>query len=181
MKQLSISLLVLFLVACNDNNKTATDHSDSTATTTASTTNYEYSYTLEKPYSNWQSGDQQHVVNVQKSLKAYENNNIPETVKYFADTVDLHFDNLDARISRDSLATLLTGSRARFSNVLVKMDDWESVISKDKKDEWVTIWYKEITTDKSGKIDSLAVINDAKIVNGKIAVLNEAIRHFGKK
>ena len=63
----------------------------------------------------------------------------------------------------------------------VKMGDWESVISKDKKTEYVTMWYREIWTDKKGKTDSLAVIDDCKIVNGKIVELDEKIQHFPAK
>jgi hypothetical protein len=58
------------------------------------------------------------------------------------------------------------------------MNDWESVISADKKDEWVTLWYKQIQTDKKGKTDSLGVVDDAKIVNGKIVLLDEKIQHY---
>ena len=58
------------------------------------------------------------------------------------------------------------------------MHDFESVISKDKKEEYVTLWYTEINTDKKGKMDSVAIINDLKISNGKIVSLDEAIRHF---
>ena len=61
------------------------------------------------------------------------------------------------------------------------MHDFESVISKDKKDEYVTMWYVQTTTDKKGKVDSVAVINDLKISNGKIVTLDEAIRHFKPK
>ena len=65
-------------------------------------------------------------------------------------------------------------------SVKIKMDDWEPVISKDKKDQWVTVWYTQIMKDKKGKIDSLSVIDDAKIINGKIAILDEKVRHFPK-
>ncbi|MEI9958032.1 MAG: hypothetical protein WDM90_17405 [Ferruginibacter sp.] len=59
------------------------------------------------------------------------------------------------------------------------MQDWESVISADKKEEWVTLWYKEYTTDKKGVVDSLGITNDAKIVNGKVVILDEKIQHLG--
>ena len=58
------------------------------------------------------------------------------------------------------------------------MQDWISVISKDKKSEWVTLWYKEILTDKNGKSDSVNVVDDAKIENGKIVILDEKVQHF---
>jgi hypothetical protein len=55
------------------------------------------------------------------------------------------------------------------------------VISKDKKIEYVTMWYKQITTDKNGKTDSIAVVDDCKIVNGKIVELDEKIQHYAAK
>ena len=64
------------------------------------------------------------------------------------------------------------------ASVKIVMGDYESVISKDKKDEWVTLWYKQIVTDKKGKVDSMSVVNDAKIENGKITVLDEKTRKF---
>lgn len=61
------------------------------------------------------------------------------------------------------------------------MMDWEPVISEDKKEEWVTIWYRQIQTDQKGVTDSMNVINDAKFKNGKIVVLNEYIQHIAAK
>ena len=59
------------------------------------------------------------------------------------------------------------------------MSDWESVIAADKSEEWVTLWYKQYQTDKKGVTDSLGVVDDCKIVNGKIVVLDEKIQHLG--
>ena len=74
-----------------------------------------------------------------------------------------------------------TSMRNDYKNVTVKMNDWESVISKDKKIEYVTMWYKQITTDKNGKTDSIAVVDDCRIVNGKIVELDEKIQHYAVK
>ena len=45
----------------------------------------------------------------------------------------------------------------------VKMSDWESVISKDKKEEWVTLWYRQKWEDMKGKKDSADIIDDLRI------------------
>ncbi len=58
----------------------------------------------------------------------------------------------------------------------VKMQDWESVISKDKKQEWVTLWYTQKWEDMKGKKDSADIINDINIKNGKIVRLDEYTR-----
>ena len=58
------------------------------------------------------------------------------------------------------------------------MQDWVSVISKDKEHEWVTLWYKQINTMKDGTVDSLSVIDDLKIKNGKVVILDEKVQKF---
>ena len=118
---------------------------------------------------------------VMKSLKAYEDGDIASCVTAFGDSVTLRFDRFFARLSNDSLKKFFTASRANFTSTKVHMNDWESVISKDKKDEYVTLWYKEVSTDKKGKIDSVSVVDDLKIVNGKIVELDQKIQHFPTK
>lgn len=61
------------------------------------------------------------------------------------------------------------------------MNDWETVTANNKSEEWVSLWYKEIVHNNDGKIDSVSVMDDIKIENGKIAVLDQKIRHFAKK
>ena len=56
------------------------------------------------------------------------------------------------------------------------MRDWESTISKDKKDEWVTIWYIQHQEANDGKADSAEIINDVELKNGKIIRLAEYTR-----
>jgi hypothetical protein len=67
---------------------------------------------------------------------------------------------------------------AGIATIKIVMHDFESVVSKDKKDEYVTMWYKQVYKDKNGKIDSVDAVNDFKFVNGKIVALDEALRHF---
>ena len=172
----------LFAVGCNDKtSSTETTTSDTTKVAETKTEKLDYPYTLNKPYQDWQPGDQKHAVNVMKSLKAWETNNIAEAVSYFGDNVDLRFDNFHKTVPHDSLANFLVMGRAEYTSVTIEMGDWESVISKDGKEEWVTLWYKQKFTDKSGKSDSLSVVNDAKIVNGKVVVLDEKVQHYEAK
>ena len=117
---------------------------------------------------------------VMKALKAYETGDINTCVANFGDTVDVRFDYFQARVSHDSLKKMFTDSRAQLAALKVTMQDWESVISKDKKTEYVTLWYKETSTDKKGKTDSVAVIDDLKIVNDKIVELDQKIQHYPK-
>jgi hypothetical protein len=141
----------------------------------------EMPYTLDQPYQNWQTGNPQHAVTAMKALKAFETGDIASSVTYFGDSVELRMDNYYSKVSNDSLKKLFTAWRADNASISIKMGDWESVISADKKDEWVTMWYKEIKTDKKGKTDSLGTVDDCKIVNGKIVILDEKIQHLPAK
>jgi hypothetical protein len=69
----------------------------------------------------------------------------------------------------------------KYSGVKVVMQDWVTVISKDKSEEWVTLWYKQINTLKNGKVDSMNVVDDLKFTNGKIVVLDEKTQKIPAK
>lgn len=172
------------LASCN-NAATTDTKTDSTGTSTAEAPAKkampEMPYQLAKGYKNWQPGDQQHALTVMNSLKAWENGDIPKSMDAFADSIEINFDNWGGKYSKDSLAKQFTAYRNSLASVTIKMEDWESVIAEDKSLEFVTLWYKQITTDKKGKTDSVACINDARIVNGKVVELSEAIRHYPAK
>ena len=178
-----IACIVMLIVGCND--KTASTNaviSDTPATAVAHALppapKLDYPYTLEQPYKNWQPGNQQHAVTVMKGLKAYENGDVDGCMVAFGDSIDLKSDGFRNKFSNDSLRKFFTKARNNMKSLKVKMGDWESVISEDKKDEYVTLWYKEITVDKKGKTDSLSVVEDFKMVNGKIVELDSKLQHF---
>jgi len=79
---------------------------------------------------------------------------------------------------RDSVKAMLGGLWNIYKTARIDMRDWESVISKDKSEEWVTLWYTEHWETKAGVKDSAALINDINLKNGKIIGLNEYTRKF---
>jgi len=176
-KLLFFACTVCFAVACN-NKEGNSSGSGPDSTKSSADAKLDYPYTLDHPYNDWQPGDQKYAVDIMKSLKAWENGNIAEAVSYFGDSVDLRFDYYHKKVSHDTLTSVFTQSRNGYSSLKIKMDDWESVISKDGKTQWVTLWYKETFTDKKGKTDSIGVVNDIKVENGKFVVLDEKIQHF---
>ena len=185
MKHLLILVFVsAMIISCNDKAATTgSDASKDTATATAAVPEetLTYAYALDSPYRDWQPGDKKHAAMVMKSLKAYEDGDIASCITAFGDSVSVRFDGYSTRVNRDSLQKILTDSRQQVASTKVHMQDWESVISKDKKHEYVTLWYKEVTTDKKGKTDSLAIVDDLKIVNGKIVELDQKIQHYPSK
>ncbi|MDB5279047.1 MAG: hypothetical protein JWR61_4002 [Ferruginibacter sp.] len=150
-----------------------------TAVTTApAATVTDYPYTLAKPWQNWQAGDPQLAVTALKALRGFETGDIAASMANFADSVELRFDYMHAKLSKDSLAKFFTSERAKYGTINIEMQDWEPVTSADKKESWVTMWYKQKWTDKKGKADSLNVIDDCKMENGKVAIIDEKIQHF---
>jgi hypothetical protein len=174
-KMVSLCLLVYIGISCNNPDAKETATADSLG---AAKTNYAYS--IKKP-DNWEIGSSQNTALALSSLKAFEENKIDESLSYFADSVVFKADYIDGKFSKDSLKGIMIFGRNKMTAFKVDMHDFESVISKDKKDEYVTLWYVQTFTDKKGKTDSTAVINDLKISNGKIVELTEATRHFPVK
>lgn len=74
-----------------------------------------------------------------KGLKAWENNDLDGCVAEFAYSAVIEFDGIDAKMGKDSLKAFFAGGRAKFKTVQILMDDWESVVSKDKKTEYVSL------------------------------------------
>jgi len=99
-----------------------------------------------------------------------------ESLKYFGDSIRVQFDGMDKKMSNDSLKAMLTNGWNSYKTVKERMEDWESVISKDKSEEWVTLWYTQSWETREGVKDSSAIINDLQIKDGKIIRLSEHTR-----
>ena len=171
-KTILYAAILLLAVACKTKETTNTD----AATTSSGTA--DFPYTLEKGWNNWQTGDPQNAVILLKMIKAWETKNVEECVTYFADSVVMSVDYYHAKLSNDSIASFLNGTYTQYKDLKVEMQDWESVISEDKKSEWATVWYKQSWTDAKGVADSIQLINEAKIENGKITVFDEYSMHY---
>ena len=125
-------------LSCNNDGTASKDAiKDTTATTPASATAMDYPYTIEHP-DNWERRKTANTMTALNSLKAYEEGNIDESLKYFGDSIRVQFDGMDKKMSNDSLKAMLTNAWSRYKTVNMKMNDWESVVSKDKSEEWVT-------------------------------------------
>ncbi len=177
MKKIFALLPAIALFASCETHNGADTTKDSTKTSTAK---LDYPYTVEHP-DQWERGDPANSLMVLKSLKAFEAGNIDECVNYFADSVQVNFDNYEAKLSRDSLRAMFKQSRDESKGLEIKMGDWESVVSKDTKEQYVSLWYKELRDGKNGKRDSLSVMDDLKIEYGKIVELDQKTRHYPAK
>ena len=179
MKKLLVMAFTGLLLSCGSQTK---DASTKEEPKTEPVENLTYAYTLkDRPADNWDRGDQKNVVMVLNSLKAWENNNLDEALKDFADSIRFTMDGFDAKLSKDSTRKMLESMRKDIKSFSIEMEDYETVISKDKKDEWVSLWYKEKWTDNKGVTDSIFYMDDVRIANGKIILIDEKSRKFPKK
>ncbi len=177
-KFIIIACASIFAIGCS--NQPAPK--ETTEAAPATTEKIDYAYLPENhPPDYWDRGDQKNVALVLKSLKAFENKNVEEAVAPFADSLQWSVDGYDAKISKDSLRSMLKNAWNDMSSMKIVMNDYEAVISKDKKVEFVTLWYKQIVTDKKGKTDSMVYVDDLKMENGKITLLDEKQRKFPAK
>lgn len=179
MKQLVvISCLVFIMTACNNaaENKTTAEGGETKAAAEVT-----LPFALQQPYKNWQTGSTENVVVAMSSLKAFVDKDAATLASTLGDSIDIQLDYYHEKLSRDSAVNMFMAQRAMYNDLTITMYDYESVISADKKDEWVTIWYKQAWKDNSGKADSMNVIDDCKIQNGKMIQLDEKIQHFPAK
>lgn len=179
-KLILIFTAAVIFYSCNNETETTTDATKDSTTAEPAAAKMNYPYTIDHP-DNWDMGGNENTMAALSALKAYENGNIDECVKYFGDSVHLQFDNFDERVSNDSLKAMFSKSRSALKSMEVKMDDWESVISKDKSAEYVSLWYTEIREDAKGKKDSLEQMDDIKMKNGKIVGIDEKSRKLPAK
>ena len=178
---------VLF-TACNNTATTTADTKDSSKMDSgnskmdagsADNEKVDLVYTM-KYVSDWVPGDPHHAAMVMKALKGWETGNINDTKQYFADSVAFIGDFYKFNGTRDSLISVFNKGRAGYKEVVINMHDWESVKSKARNEEYVTMWYSQRSTDLKGKKDSANYTDDVKIVNGKIAEIDSKVQHFPK-
>ena len=165
----------LAFAACNDSGTGSSTPLKDSTTASATPAAMNYPYTIKQP-DNWETGSSENTMVALSALKNFETGDLEKSLSYFADSVHVQFDGLDTTMSNDSLKAMLTKWRNGFKAITVKMDDWESVISKDKKQEWVTLWYRQKWEDTKGHQDSTDIVDDLNIKNGKIARLDEYTR-----
>ncbi|WP_069660254.1 hypothetical protein [Arcticibacter eurypsychrophilus] len=173
MKKLFLILLAGTLFSCSNKQKAA----DGAMKDTTASAALDYPYTIKQP-DNWEMGSTANTLVALKALKAWETGKMDESMQYFADSVYLEFDRLDKKMPKDSVKVLLSDIWSDFKSLNLKMQDWESVISKDKEKEWVTVWYIQSWEDAKGVRDSMAVVNDFQLKDSKIMRFSEYTRIF---
>lgn len=181
MKQfIAFICLGITLGACNN---PATDKKETATTAVKSETNalVKLPYQLSESYRNWQIGSTENVAAAMGTLKSFVDNDFTAMAALISDSLDVRFDHYQAKLSHDSAMSMFKAQRKMYKDLAITMYDYVSVISEDKKDEWVTIWYKQVWKNEKGIADSIAIVNDCKMKNGKMIILDEHIQHYQAK
>ena len=169
------------LFACNSSeNKTTTDETKLGETKVAAMSATDMPYEV-KDWGDWQPGNMEHAKTAMQCLKDFCAGNVDACAQAFGDSAELRFDGMLGKFSKDSIKKMFTEQRNMFKSLDVNMHDFESVKSKNGKEEWVTLWYSQKWQDQKGMWDSAVYVDDLKFENGKITVLDEKTRHYPKK
>lgn len=173
-KILSLSLIALLFAACQNKEAKTKD-----SATTADTTKYPYTV---KKVQNWEmNSDSKNLVTAMTFIKTFENLDTASMGKVLADSVWLTLDGYQFKGTKPEFLKQVQGEFAKMSSFKIQMQDAESVINKDKSEEWVSLWYSQVSTTKDGKVDTVNLFNDIKLKDGKVIGLSEYVQHPMKK
>lgn len=168
-----------FIMACNNEKKpveatTAETKVDKAAVVLPYTASYSSSF---------EAGNPEYAATIlQGSWKDWEDNKLDNMKSWVADTIFvLHSDNSVAR-GVDSLQARWKRNRALYTSVIDTVQAVTPVYSADKKENWVLVWAKEISTDTKGKKDTTDYMETWRInKDGKADMLLQYDRHARKK
>lgn len=165
MKKLIFTGFVLSccIVACNNksDNKTEPSSSNSSSLTLPYTAGYATEFTNDVPDSS--------LLLVLNSYKAWENGDIKALRSTMGDSMYVNgSDGFKFKGHTDSLMNAWLKARDSLSSVVITMDVWLKNHSVKDNRDYINVWYKEIDTYKSGKVDSANYEDDNGLQNGKI-------------
>jgi hypothetical protein len=151
MKQLLV-LISLFVLSCENDNKTTNADAPSADSTKNETLTYAYtpSYSAQL-----EMGNPKHAQMIVGLWKDWDNNNLENSRNIFADSCTMIFaDGTTMSASRDSIMASSKKFRSRFSSVTSTVHAWMPILAKDKNENWVAVWGTEVST-MNGKTDSV--------------------------
>ncbi|WP_316785422.1 hypothetical protein [Pedobacter frigiditerrae] len=170
MKKLSfLFLLALSFAACQNKETTAT------AGSSADTT--KYPYTIKDPEEWEMNKDPKNLLAAMNAVKAFENLDTAALKEFIGDSINLVVDGYEFKGLKAEFIKSAQEEMNKYKNITITLQDRESVINKDKTEEWVSLWYKQVHETKDGKKDSLNFFNDLRIKNGKVIIWSEYIQH----
>lgn len=135
-----------------------------------------------KDYGNWQmNSNQSNVTLAMNTVKAFCALDTNALKPMLGDSIHLTIDAYEFKGTNSQFLAMAKEEMNKYKSIQVKMQDVESVMSKDKKTEYVSLWYKQYNEMKDGTRDSVNLFNDFKIKNGKVIEWSEYVQRFMKK
>jgi len=153
MKKIYLLAGVAFLAACASNtNKSATEAVKTADSVSPKQESITYPYMAEYS-SDFEIGDPKKALVILELYQNWDKNTLDNSRSSFADNDTMIFaDGAMFAGSRDSLFVVAKKKRAMMGNVVDSVHAWIPLRSKDRKEDWVTVWTREICTDAKGKI-----------------------------
>ena len=162
MKKYITGIILLFaFAACNNK-----EESKSEGTTAGSIKlPYEAGYSTE--FNNNVSDS--NLLLVLNSYKYWETGDVQALRGTMGDSMSVHgADGFRFNGRTDSLMKIWSGTRDSLSSVVITMEVWLKNHSLKDSMDYINVWYKEIDTYKSGKVDSANYEDDNAVKDGKI-------------
>ena len=176
---LLVASIIGLMLACNNETDTPTDAATAPAAT-STPTDLPYTATYSSSWDNNVSDAD--LKTVLMSYKHWADGNIDALMNTMGDStwVDMS-DGVSANYSNADLRKRWASSRDSLSSVEIRMDAWDKMRSEKQKDSIIVVWYKQIDTYKSGRVDS-ALYHDINMVKGgKIVWYSQYKRPLLKK
>ncbi len=162
-KLIVIFLAPLFFASCTSSTP---DASSAAGKDSAQAVSLPYTATYS---SSFVAGKPADVATVLNSYKAWQDGDMAAMKTVFGDSVMMIFPS--GFVFNNTLDSLIKDAkkvRDSLSKVDLTFYAWTSNHSVDKNEDWVNVWYKEIDTYKTGKVDSMVYQDDNRLKDGKI-------------
>lgn len=177
---LFVIIFSVCLAACSGGSTESTAATkDTTAAAPAPAVNLAYTAVYS---SNFVAGKPSDVAAVLDNYKAWETNDMKTLRATTGDSLTMYFPNgFIFNGTGDSAVKMATKYRDSLSKVVLTFYAWTSNHSVDKNEDWVNVWYKEVDTYKTGKVDSTDYEDDNRLKDGKIVWTSSHKQSYMKK
>jgi hypothetical protein len=178
MRKLILFAVLAALIACNsETEKTGSMGSSSKSNGIDSATVASYPT---KPTYEGQAeiGDPKHAITILNLWKNWDSGDLQAAKDHFADSVTIIVsDGTTMSGPRDSVLKSVQSFRDMFASIKSEVEVVLPVRGTSKNENWVSIWGKEVMTDKQGKMDS-SFIHEAWRLNenGKVNYMMQYTR-----
>jgi hypothetical protein len=152
MRKIYLFAAIAFLVACTSGaDKSKTEAMTASDSDSAKQESLTYPFTPDYS-SNFEIGDAKNAQTLLQLYQNWDNNTLDNSKSSFAEIDTMYFsDGSMFAGSRDSLFAVANRMRGQMGSVVDSVHAWVPLRSKDKKEDWVLIWTREISTDLKGK------------------------------